>query len=81
MDCSTDPMPDSAPRTLPAARADGLWLSGVCLSLPQELSVLAGWIFFGRLARSQSNFRQNARSQSNCARSQTNRLRFGVFFV
>eukprot|EP00962_Isochrysis_galbana_P033441 scaffold11183_cov102-Isochrysis_galbana.AAC.3 len=25
----------------------------------------------GRLARSQSNFRQNARSQSNCARSQT----------
>eukprot|EP00962_Isochrysis_galbana_P023874 scaffold7282_cov113-Isochrysis_galbana.AAC.16 len=35
----------------------------------------------GRLARSQSNFRQNARSQSNCARSQTNRLRFGVFFV
>eukprot|EP00962_Isochrysis_galbana_P005308 scaffold1444_cov134-Isochrysis_galbana.AAC.6 len=36
---------------------------------------------YGRLARSQSNFRQNARSQSNCARSQTNRLRFGFFFV
>eukprot|EP00962_Isochrysis_galbana_P059881 scaffold33725_cov101-Isochrysis_galbana.AAC.1 len=36
-------------------------------------------ILLGRLARSRSNFQQNARSQSNFARSQTNRLRFGFF--